>query len=136
MIMGFFLVRPIPLPIQDNSDVEEGRDQHHDGYRLEAISSALDPHNSRRFDRDDFAGIQGSRPHSAVIRTGIKSARIDQEFYTLDDIPFRSPNGVSISSQSRSPNREVTTPKLNLHGKQLWISSDFWLHFTILAIRK
>ena len=139
MIMGFFLVRPIPLPVQDNSDIEEGRDQHHD--YLEAISSALDPHNSGRtplLDHDDFTGgVQGS--HSAVIRTGIKSARINQEFYALDDIPFRSPNGVftPLSSQSRIPNREVASiPKRNLHGRQLWSSSDFWLLFTILAIRK
>jgi hypothetical protein len=138
MIMGFFLVRPIPLPVQDNSDIEEGRDQHRD--YLEAISSALDPHGSRTplLDHDDFAGgMQGS--HSALIRTGIKSARIDEE-YALEDIPFRSPNGVStvtsLSSQSRSPNREVTIPKINLHGRQLWTNSDFWLLFTILAIRK
>ena len=137
MIMGFFLVRPIPLPVQDISDVEEGRDHHYD--QLEAISSALDPHNSSStpsWNHNDFAGgVQGS--HSAVIRTGIKSARIDEEFYTLEDIPFRSPNGVAIPSQSRSPNREVASiSKLNLHGRQLWTSSDFWLLFTILAIRK
>jgi hypothetical protein len=135
MIMGFFLVRPIPLPVQDISDVEEGRDHHYD--QLEAISSALDSHNSSStpsWNHNDFAGgVQGS--HSAVTRTGIKSARIDEKFYTLEDIPFRSPNGVSISSQSRSPNREVAISKLNLHGRQLWTSSDFWLLFTILAIR-
>ena len=136
MIMGFFLLHPIPLPVQDNSDIEEGRDQHYD--YLEAISSALDPHNGSRtplLDHDDFAGgMQGS--HSAMIRTGTKSARIDEEFYALDDIPFRSPNDVFTSSQSRSRNREVAIPKLNLHGRQLWTSSDFWLLFTILAIRK
>lgn len=138
MIIGFFLVRPIPLPVQDISDVEEGRHHHH--HQLEAILSALDPHNSSStlsWNHNDFAGgVQGS--HSAMIRTGIKSARIDEEFYTLEDIPSCSPNGVSISSQSRSPNREVASSisKLNLHGRQLWTSSDFWLLFTFLAIRK
>ena len=135
MIMGFFLVRPIPLPVQDNSDIEEGRDQHHD--YLEPLSSAVDPRNSSPaplLDRDDLAGgVQGS--HSAVIRTGIKSAHIEEEF-SLDDIPFRSPNGVFASSQSRSLNREIGIKKINLHGRQLWTSSDFWLLFTILAIRK
>ena len=138
MIMGFFLVRPIPLPVQDETDIEEGRDQHHD--YLEAISSALYPHSGRltpRLDRDDFAGRENGS-HSALIRMGNKSARTDDEFYALDDIPFRSANGAStsLSSQSRSPNREVAIPKLNLHGRQLWTSSDFWLLFTILAIRK
>lgn len=134
MIMGFFLVRPIPLPVQDNSDIEGGQDQHYD--YLEAISSAVGPHSSSPIpllNHDLAGGVQGSR--SAVIRTGIKSARIDEEF-SLDDIPFRSPNGVFASSQSRSLNREVAIPKINLHGRQLWISSDFWLLFTILAIRK
>jgi hypothetical protein len=134
MIMGFFLVRPIPLPVQDSSHIDEGHDQH----QLDAISSALDPHNSSStplLDHDDFAGgMQGS--HSAVLRTGIKSAHIDEEVYTLDDIPFRSPNGVFISSQLRNPNREVAILKPNLHGRHLWTSSDFWLLFTILAIRK
>ena len=143
MIMGFFLVRPIPLPVQDNSDIEEGRDHDY----MEAISSALDSHthgsSSRTplLDHDEFA-MQGSRS-ATVIRTGIKSARIDGEQYALDDIPIRSPNGVPItspssssSSQSRRPNTTREVAILNLHGRQLWTSIDFWLLFTILAIRK
>ena len=134
MIMGFFLIRPIPLPVQDDSDIGEGRDEH----QLEAISSALDPHDGSSaplLDDDDFAsGVQGS--HSAVLRTGIKSSRTDEEVYTLDDIPFRSPNGVFIFSQRRSPDREVAISKSDLHGRYLWTTSDFWLLFTILAIRK
>ena len=131
--MGFFLVRPIPLPVQDSFHIDEGRDQH----QLDAISSALDPHDSSStplLDHDDFAGgMQGS--HSVVLRTGIKSARIDEEVYTLDDVPFRSPDGVFISSQLGNSNREVAILKPNLHGRHLWTSSDFWLLFTILAIR-
>ena len=142
MIMGFFLVRPIPLPVQDNSDIEEGRDHDY----MEAISSALDSHthgsSSRTplLDHDEFA-MQGSRS-ATVIRTGIKSARIDGENFALDDIPIRSPNGVpttspsSSSSQSRRPNTTREVAILNLHGRQLWTSIDFWLLFTILAIRK
>ena len=139
MIMGFFLVRPIPLPVQDNSDIEEGRDHDY----MEAISSALDSHTHGRtplLDHDEFA-MQGSRS-ATVIRTGIKSARIDGENFALDDIPIRSPNGVpttspsSSSSQSRRPNTTREVAILNLHGRQLWTSIDFWLLFTILAIRK
>jgi hypothetical protein len=124
MIMGFFLVRPIPLPVQDRSDIEEGRD--HDDY-LETISSALD--SRPLLDHDEFAA--GPRSAPVIRSTGIKSARIGGENYALDEIPFRSPNGVP--TQSRRPN---TIPKLNLHGRQLWTSIDFWLLFTILAIRK
>lgn len=132
MIMGFFLVRPIPLPIQDASDIEEGHNQ------LQGISSALQSHSSTRaplLDHDDLAGgLQSS--NSAVFRTGMKGARIDREVYALDDIPFPSANGVfsPLSSYPRGSNGDVAVPTLNLHGRQLYASTDFWLLFTILAI--
>jgi len=131
MIMGFFLVRPIPLPVQATSDIESA-------HQLEGISSALEPHNSSRTPLLDNGFAGGLHSHSAVLRTGVKSGRIDEDVYTLDDIPFRSANGVFIPPpfQSIRSNRDIPHPKPNLHGRQLWTSSEFWLLFTILAIRE
>ena len=136
MIMGFFLVRPIPLEVHGTSDRES-----HDA--LEGISSALEPHDSSHTPLLDHDFTAGLHSHSAVLRAGTKSGPIEEE-YALDDMPFRSADNVfmPLSSRPQSSDRDVTVitistdPKLNLHGRQLWTSSDFWLLFTILAIRE
>jgi hypothetical protein len=120
MILGAFLVRPIPLPVQDNFDSQE--------------DTELEPHNSSHAPLLDHDFAQGV--HS-------KSARVNNEHfdesYALDDVSSHQDDETQLSSQPRSFNQGATMmldSKPNLHGLKLWLSGDFWLHFTILGIRK
>ncbi|KAF8812688.1 MFS general substrate transporter [Phlegmacium glaucopus] len=120
MILGAFLIRPIPLPVQDSSDLEEGQGH------LEGISSALEPYNSSHtplLDYDFAEGIHSSNVH----RTG----HFD-ESYTLDDVPSHREDGDVIARSSRGA--RMLDQKPNIHGRKLWLSGDFWLLFTIFAI--
>ena len=119
MIFGAFLIRPIPL---DNSEED-----------LEGISSPLGPYDSSHTPLLDYAfseGVHSNHGHP----TGISNGNLDESCIP-DDVPSHRDD----EDMFAQPNRGATVildQKLNLHGKHLWLSGDFWLLFTILAIRK
>lgn len=59
MVMGFFLVRPIPLPVQDGYDVVQ--DDHRD--EDEALTTALLQPNESRSHLLDHDFIESRHPH-------------------------------------------------------------------------
>ena len=129
MILGIFLVRPIPPPAQENSDLDVSRGH------LEGTSS--DPHNSSHAPLLDYDFAEGVYPDSAH-RIAVNNG----ESYAMEDIPSHQDDEDAmghLSSRRRGFNRDETImfdQKPNLHGIKLWLSGDFWLLFTILAIRK
>ena len=132
MILGIFLIRPIPPPAQENSDfdVSQGRQE-------DTVSSDPEPHDSSHtplLDYDFAEGVYSNSVHNIAVN--------NSESYAMDDVPSHRDEEDAIallSAQRRGFDRGETMifdRKPNLHGKKLWISGDFWLLFTILAIRK
>ena len=132
MIMGIFLIRPIPLPAQESSDLEVSQ-----GHLEDTVSSESEPHNSVSAPLLDYDFAEGVYSNSAD-----RIAVNDSESYEMEDVPSHQDDEDAIallSAQRRGFNRDATMKfdqKPNLYGKKLWISGDFWLLFTILAIRK
>ena len=112
MILGFFFVRPVPLPEEEpNREVYS-----------ETTSSADEQRNSSHtplLNHDLHIDEQDDDP------------RIEVEPNPL----LRSPD-CETSRRSLSRGAAMALDMLpNVHGKKLWCSSDFWLLFVILSIR-
>ena len=132
MILGIFLIRPIPPPAQDNSDLDVSQ-----GHLEDTVSSESDPHNSSHaplLDYDFAEGVYSNSAHRIAVNNGGS--------YEMQDVPSHEDDEDAmtlLSARRRGLNRDATMmfdQKPNLHGKKLWVSGDFWLLFTILAIRK
>ena len=132
MILGIFFIRPIPPSAQENSDLDEIQ-----GHQEDTVSSDPEPHDSSHaplLDYDFAEGVYSNSVHNVDAN--------DSESYAMEDVPSHRDEEDAIallSGQRRGFDRDETMTfdqKPNLHGKKLWISGDFWLLFTILAIRK
>ena len=113
MILGFFFVRPVPLPEEElNRQVYS-----------ETSSSAHEQRNST-------AGYTPLLIHDPnVDEQGDDDARIGVEL---------NPSQNRETSRRRSLSRGAAmAPDIlpNVHGMKLWCSSDFWLLCSILSIR-
>ncbi|KAF5309184.1 hypothetical protein D9619_012743 [Psilocybe cf. subviscida] len=135
MIMGYFLVQPIPLPAQDGYDIVEDDDEEED---LDGISSALAPHDNSHLLDHDF--IQPHHPHyirrhdpvaaSERVARPQSPVELGNSRHTSDDEGI---NAVRIRSLSRGAAIVYDTSP-NVYGKKLWRSGDFWLLFSILSM--
>ena len=110
MILGFFFVRPIPLPEEElNSEVYS-----------ETSSSAHEQRNST------YTPLLNHDPH------------INEEQEDDTRIELELSQSCETSRRSLSRGRHVAmAPNMlpNVHGVKLWCSSDFWLLCSILSIR-
>ncbi|KAF9530910.1 major facilitator superfamily domain-containing protein [Crepidotus variabilis] len=118
MVMGFFLVRPIPLPPQDGFDIVHNGLEDED----EALTTALLQPNGSHSHLLDHDFIESRHPHY------VHHEEAHQE--ELDD--RRSPTRRQ-RSLSRGTALELGVLP-NLHGRRLVKSVDFWILFTILSI--
>jgi hypothetical protein len=130
MILGIFLIRPIPPPPQEHSDLDVSQG-HIEGTEPEPQNSSHAP----LLDYDFAEGVYSNSVHRTAVN--------DSESYEMEDVPSHHQDDddmiTQLSAQRRGFNRDATMifdRKPNLHDKKLWISGDFWLLFTILAIRK
>ena len=144
MILGFFLVRPIPLPPSKerrHADIEEPR--------AAAISSRLahdDSSHTRLLGGDSDDSLisdgevddQGSyyAQHTTAADAGAVlppyASRSEEEDRTLELSPSRHQRGRSFGQGAVETLDELP----NVYGKRLWKSGDFWLLFSILSIRE
>ena len=115
MILGFFFVRPIPLPEEEiNREVYS-----------EASSSAYEQRNSTH------TPLLYHDPHINEQDDDDDDTRIGVELS-----PTSRSQSRETSRRSLSRGAAMTLDLLpNVHGKKLWCSSDFWLLFSILSIR-
>jgi hypothetical protein len=114
MIIGFFFVRPIPLPEKPN----------HQDYS-ETSSSSYDQRNSTHIpllNHDNIEGIGGQDDDDAQIGADIELNPLFQNGKTSGQL---SSHGAAMALDM-SP---------NVYGKKLWRSSDFWLLFSLLFLR-
>lgn len=145
MIMGFFLVRPIPLPPSKerlHADVEDFPDA--------AISSGLAHDNSSHTrllggDSGDNSNTEGEvddqgsyyAQHTTAADAGAVlppyASRSEEDDRTLMSSPSGHQRGRSLSF---SQGAESLDGLPNVYGKRLWKSGDFWLLFSILSIRE
>lgn len=146
MIMGFFLIRPIPLPPSKerlHADIEDPRDA--------AISSGLahDDNSHTRLlggDSDDNLNSDGEvddqgsyyAQHTTAADAGAVlppyASRSEEDDRTLELSPSRHQHGRSLSLSQGAVESLDGLP--NVYGKRLWKSGDFWLLFSILSIRE
>ncbi|KAF8959541.1 MFS general substrate transporter [Flammula alnicola] len=137
MIMGYFLVRPIPLPEQEGYDIVEDGDEDPD-----AITSALAPPNTSHTHLLDHDFIEPHHPHyihRVEPQENDEEESYGRPFQEVELSPARhvENNAGPELSRVRSLSRGAaivldTTP--NVHGRKLWFSGDFWLLFSILSI--
>jgi len=120
MILGFFFIRPIPLPKEEDPIAK----------RSETSSSAYEQHNDSRSRLLDHDFLEGNRQITCP----------DDDPHT----PIEDDVELSPSSRSQSPSNRRSLSRgaamaldvlPNLHGRKLWRSSDFLLLFSILSIR-
>jgi len=131
MIVGFFLVRPIPLPQQQGYDiVEDGENE------CDVPTSSLAHLNPSHLLDHDF--VEPHHPHY-VHRVDPAKPHVDGETHHQDrGVELTTQQGDSRTSvRARSLSRGVamaldTLP--NVYGKKLWRSGDFWLLFSILSL--
>ena len=105
MILGFFFVRPVPLPEEElNHEVNSVTSSSAYDQSYTPLLN-YDPHINEQ--GDDGAGIELTpSSHRETYRGSLNRG----ETMAFDMLP-------------------------NIHGKKLWCSSDFWLLFGILSIR-
>jgi hypothetical protein len=146
MVIGFFLVRPIPLPSHDSTHVVD-RDA---SGQYQALPSSDDPilHgiNSQTClligDSDPEDSPFTSPPRRSVSRSFGHAVAESVELS-----PSRSLNGLHASSRrwssstaSRLNAAEQEKPLegrgVDLTGRDLWVTMDFWLMFSINVLCK
>ena len=108
MLLGFFFVRPVPLPVQGCSQLEDGDDIR------EPISPALQHH--------DHSGTPLLNDNS-IINRYVRITNGDNSNSVGGDM-----------ETTRSVCQKLSTP-LNVHGKALLSNLDFWLLFSISSMR-
>lgn len=144
MVIGFFLVQPIPLPQQEGYRIIEGVPSE------DAISTAL-LHNISNTHLLDNDFIEARHSHYVHHHSLDDIPRHDREMHIPtepEEIPLTvvqdSDDLDSSDGDDRStgqpfsyhePTAEPINPP-NVYGKKLFTSIDFWLLCSILSIRK
>lgn len=138
MIIGFFLVRPIPLPAYEIIGGED-YDIIDDAYVGGIDVSAIFKHNneSRAL---LLSNLSEDQPSSSSSHAPIESSLLS------NNAPFPEPSSLRDSSPEDSPHhpennkhrhpfrRTMQETLPNIHGRQLWRSGKFWLAFVILSL--
>jgi hypothetical protein len=139
MIVGFFLIRPIPLPAYESysnaeysivnevapvGDLETSAFLQHENDSHTPLLASEDPSTFTRNDHDT---------------SSVRNSTSLELSPTRDDSPRMSRNRRSRSHAHRpsfgSAGRMLDTPP-NISGRHLWMSGDFWLLFIIMSLCK
>ncbi|KAF8905752.1 major facilitator superfamily domain-containing protein [Gymnopilus junonius] len=141
MIMGFFLIRPIPLPPQEGYDIveEEVEDDlevagpfisHNTSHTHLLDHDFVDPHHPHY-----ARHVQAHSPHGGN-EDGSYARHVSEHELEVQQ-QEENEGFLDVSQRPRSLSRGramVLGTVPNVYGKRLWLSSDFWLLFTILSI--
>ncbi|KAL0948954.1 hypothetical protein HGRIS_009059 [Hohenbuehelia grisea] len=133
MVIGFFLVRPIPLPPSESHGHEDAAH----GGDAEAIGAAAvifqheNDSEARLLDEDD---LSGARSRSDAIYEGGRSVELSRSLSPNSGRRgSRSSFGRSLSRLRSSAHTELESLP-NIHGSRLWAHADFWLLFSMLSM--
>jgi len=118
MILGYFFVRPIPLPSEPSHGIERGLIANDAAADTSAL---MDDSRTRLLDYDesdvDFSDPDG-QPYSR----------------THENTRSRSSSVNDTGAASTYPHGHLDDNLPNIFGAELWKNGDFWLLFTILSI--
>jgi hypothetical protein len=117
MVMGCFLVRPIPLPSDIPAGLERGI-----GVLPSAVTSTsalIDDSRARQLIHESDWELDESEEQSS----NRALSRSSRDATSADDLPIHRSRG---GTDDGFP---------NVFGVELWKSGDFWLLFAILSIR-
>jgi hypothetical protein len=145
MIIGFFLIRPIPLDYNEKAEQYEPVSAHPDhlapglSQRNDSQSPLLSPERSDDEGSESEVEEENSIPRTPgfVGEAGLAPDRAVRE-HDVEMSPTRHTRRLSTPRHSpRSLSRSAavthdTTP--NVHGLKLWKSPDFYLLFSILSL--
>lgn len=164
MIMGFFLVRPIPIEASPNDDppVHPHRrlsisDIPHDGFAHSAGVDGVFHGDALVFEHHNDSRttlLRTASPISATVHRSLAPIRVESEYAHEDHGEVRSPPLRSVeltASMSPAPetgrrHRSLSTAghgrsqsrvievMQDLHGPALLSNSDFWLLFSMLSL--
>ncbi|KAI5117521.1 hypothetical protein M0805_009529 [Coniferiporia weirii] len=149
MILGFFLVRPIPLPAANDATPAARRvsfsEIPHDGFAHSAGVDGVFGGDALVFEHHNDSRttlLSGHRPQPHSERE--ESQYVHEEHEEVAPPPLRSVElAVPTSSAERRRRSSVSYGRSksrvievmqDLHGKTLLISGDFWLLFTMLSL--
>ena len=135
MIMGFFLIRPIPLPAHEGYDIVEDPDE-----TVGAIPTARQRRDSSHDRLLDHDFIETRHPYYVQHdedpdRQGLTYQRLPEEIYLDSSVEELPPQSRRSRSMSRGAAMSLGLLP-NVHGRKLFRSGDFWILFTILSIRE
>lgn len=127
MIIGFFLVRPIPLPIYESvSSVEHGVVS-----VAPADALAIFQHENASQTPLLFTAEEPPSPSDAPLSS--TSLELSPTRSSVSETNHRrSRSHIHPPSFGNAVKMLETLP--NIHGKQLWMSGDFWLIFVIMSL--
>jgi hypothetical protein len=114
MVLGFFFVRPVPFP-EKASSIQPLEDGDNDD---DALLPALRHHNDSR---------------TTLLNNG--SMKNGRACYTRSDIDTDGERSNSVGEVMDDIRPDQKYRILNIHGKALWSSLDFWLLFSIYSMR-
>jgi len=144
MIMGFFLVRPIPLPAQEGYDIVEDADLAEDDF--EAVSPTLHHRNNSHAHLLAHDFIEPHHPHYIRHVDGAAARQEGDSYVTMpEEVQLNASRhvddgehaGEARHSRSLSRGTAMALDKLpNVYGRKLFRTGDFWLLFGILSIRE
>ncbi|KAJ3509070.1 hypothetical protein NLJ89_g5413 [Agrocybe chaxingu] len=140
MIMGFFLVRPIPLPAQEGYDIVEDAEAAEEEYDARTTGLAqpntsvahlldhdfIEPRHPHYVHHVDYA--QDGDSHIPLTEEPQLNSTTNPEDNEQVPVPAARPRSMSRGSAMAAG----LLP--NVYGKKLWRSGDFWLLCSILSM--
>ena len=127
MLLGLFIVRQVPLPPASSRLGVEGGLHGREGYRPIPSEATL------------FKGENDSRSplldHTAEHVHEASNYHVPESSNAVELVSDRSASRASRASRSLSRGKPVHDGP-NIFGKQLWLSLDFYLLFTMTSLRE
>lgn len=128
MILGFFLVRPIPLPPSEENIPLDTRYPDDDSSNTPLLEDSGD-----NVSGDDEENELGDDDNVSLLATELLTFHLSTGQEDGEISFTTTPSRVRGSSQTPATSSELFP---NIYGRRLWTSGDFWLLFTILSLRE
>jgi hypothetical protein len=128
MILGFFLVRPIPLPPNEEEIPLDTRHPEDDSSRTPLLEDSGD-----NVSGDDEENGTGNDDNIPLFMTELLTFHLWTGQEDGDRNFTVTPSRVRGSSHTLATSSDLFP---NVYGRRLWTSGDFWLLFTLLSLRE
>ncbi|KZT23204.1 MFS general substrate transporter [Neolentinus lepideus HHB14362 ss-1] len=141
MIIGFFLVRPVPLPPAEPAHIlESGAPEEEDMPDVTVETIFQQENNSSTRLLADRDGTESTVGHEQQVTDYVVPHTSDavELSPTRSDVAglsrHRSRSRVALGRSRSRVSVKTDDHQPNIHGKFLWTSSDFWLFFIMMSL--